>query len=50
MEFAKRNTNINNQTMNQRFVFWKVGKEILLSNPFFGYGLAALKKNTKILF
>ena len=47
MEFAKRNTNINNQTMNQRFVFWKVGKEILLSNPFFGYGPGGVKKEYK---
>ena len=47
IEFAKRNTNINNQTMNQRLVFWKVGKEILLSNPFFGYGPGGVKKEYK---
>jgi hypothetical protein len=47
MEFAKRNTNINNQTMNQRLVFWKVGKEILLSKPFFGYGPGGVKKEYK---
>ena len=33
--------------MNQRLVFWKVGKEILLSNPFLVMALVALKKNTK---
>ncbi len=47
MEFAKRNTNINNQTMNQRLVFWKVGKEILLSKLFFGYGPGGVKKEYK---
>ena len=47
IEFAKRNTNINNQTMNQRLVFWKVGKEIFLSNPFFGYGPGGVKKEYK---
>ena len=35
IEFAKKNTNVNNQTMNQRLVFWQVGKEILLSKSFF---------------
>tara|TARA_B110001452_G_C15123982_1_gene391725 strand:- start:560 stop:952 length:393 start_codon:yes stop_codon:yes gene_type:complete len=33
--------------MNQRFVFWQVGKEILLSNPFFGYGPGGVKKEYK---
>ena len=47
IELAKRNTNINNQTMNQRFVFWKVGKEIFLSNPFFGYGPGGVKQEYK---
>ena len=47
MEFAKTNTNVNNQTMNQRFVFWQVGKEIFLSNPFFGYGPGGVKKEYK---
>ena len=47
IEFVKKNTNVNNQTMNQRFVFWKVGKEILLSNPFFGYGPGGAKKEYK---
>ena len=47
MEFAKTNTNVNNQTTNQRFVFWQVGKEIFLSNPFFGYGPGGVKKEYK---
>ena len=47
IEFAKKNTNVNNQTMNQRLVFWKVGKEILFSNPFFGYGPGGVKKEYK---
>ena len=47
IEFAKRNTNINNQTMNQRLVFWEVGKEILLSKPFLGYGPGGVKKEYK---
>ena len=46
-EFSKRNANINNQTMNQRFVFWQVGKEIFLNNPFFGYGPGGVKKEYK---
>ena len=47
IEFAKKNTNVNNQTMNQRLVFWQVGKEILFSNPFFGYGPGGVKKEYK---
>ena len=33
--------------MNQRFVFWQVGKEILPSKPFFGYGPGGVKKEYK---
>ena len=47
IEFAKKNTNINNQTMNQRLVFWQVGKEIFLSKTFFGYGPGGVKKEYK---
>ena len=44
MEFAKKNTNVNNQTLNQRLVFWQVGKEIMLIRPFFGHGPGGVKK------
>ena len=44
IEFAKKNTNVNNQTLNQRLVFWQVGKVILFSKPFFGYGPGGVKK------
>ena len=47
IEFAKKNTNVNNQTMNQRLVFWQVGKEIFLSKPFFGHGPGGVKKEYK---
>jgi hypothetical protein len=47
MDFAKKNTNVNNQTLNQRLVFWQVGKEILFSKPFFGYGPGGVKKEYK---
>ena len=33
--------------MNQRLVFWQVGKEILFSKPFFGYGPGGVKKEYK---
>ena len=47
MEFAKKNTNVNNQTLNQRLVFWQVGKEIMLIRPFFGFGPGGVKKEYK---
>ena len=47
MEFAKTKTNINNQTMNQRFLFWQVGRKIFLSKPFLGYGPGGVKKEFK---
>ncbi len=46
-EMSKRSTNINNQTLNQRFVFWQVGKKIFLNNPLLGYGTGGVKKEYK---
>jgi len=45
LEFSNRN--INNQTMNQRFVFWQAGKDIFLSKPFLGFGPGGVKKEYK---
>ena len=47
MEFVKKNSNVNNQTLNQRLVFWQVGKEIMLIRPFFGHGPGGVKKEYK---
>jgi hypothetical protein len=42
-ESRKKNSDPNNQTINQRVVFWKTGLNIFLSKPIFGYGPGGAK-------
>ena len=42
-EAFKKNRNPNNQTLNQRLIFWNVGKEIFFLKPFFGHGTGGSK-------
>ena len=42
-ESRKKNSDSNNQTINQRVVFWKAGIDIFLNQPAFGYGPGGAK-------
>ena len=46
-ESRKKSTDPNNQTINQRVVFWNAGIEIFLNQPVFGYGPGGAKTQFK---
>ena len=46
-ESRKKNSDSNNQTINQRVVFWKAGIDIFLNQPAFGYGPGGAKTQYK---
>ena len=46
-ESRKKNSDPNNQTINQRVVFWKAGIDIFLNQPVFGYGPGGAKTQFK---
>ena len=46
-ESRKKSSDPNNQTINQRVVFWKVGIDIFLTHPVFGYGPGGAKTQFK---
>ena len=46
-ESRKKNADPNNQTINQRVVFWKAGIDIFLNQPVFGYGPGGAKTQFK---
>ena len=46
-ESRKKNSDANNQTINQRLVFWKAGLDIFLNQPIFGYGPGGAKTEYK---
>ena len=46
-ESRKKNSNSNNQTINQRVIFWKAGLDIILNKPVFGYGPGGAKTQYK---
>jgi hypothetical protein len=46
-ESRKKISDPNNQTINQRFVFWKAGLDIFLNQPIFGYGPGGAKTEYK---
>ena len=46
-ESRKKNSDPNNQTINQRVVFWKVGLEIILNQPVIGHGPGGAKTQYK---
>ena len=46
-ESRKKNSDPNNQTINQRVVFWKTGIDIFLRKPIFGYGPGGAKTEYK---
>jgi hypothetical protein len=46
-ESRKKNSDPNNQTINQRLVFWKAGLDIFLNQPIFGYGPGGAKAQYK---
>ena len=46
-ESRKKSSDPNNQTINQRVVFWKVGLEIILNQPAFGHGPGGAKTQFK---
>ena len=46
-ESRKKNSDPNNQTINQRLVFWKAGLYIFLNQPIFGYGPGGAKTQYK---
>ena len=46
-ESRKKNSDANNQTINQRLVFWKAGLDIFLNQPIFGYGPGGAKTQYK---
>ena len=46
-ESRKKSSNPNNQSINQRVVFWKVGIDIFLNQPVFGYGPGGAKTQFK---
>jgi len=46
-ESRKKNSDSNNQTINQRVVFWKAGIDIFLNQPAFGHGPGGAKTQFK---
>jgi O-antigen ligase len=46
-ESRKKNSDPNNQTINQRVVFWKAGLDIFLNQTLFGYGPGGAKTQYK---
>ncbi|MDB2387567.1 O-antigen ligase family protein [bacterium] len=46
-ESRKKNSDPNNQTINQRVVFWKAGIDIFLNQPVFGHGPGGAKTQFK---
>jgi len=46
-ESRKKNSDANNQTINQRVVFWKAGLDIFLNQPIFGHGPGGAKTQYK---
>ena len=46
-ESRKKSSDPNNQTINQRVVFWKAGIDIFLNQPVFGYGPGGAKTQFK---
>ena len=46
-ESRKKNSDPNNQTINQRVVFWKAGIDIFLNQPAFGHGPGGAKTQFK---
>ena len=46
-ESRKKNSDPNNQTINQRVVFWEIGIDIFLNQPVIGYGPGGAKKQYK---
>jgi hypothetical protein len=46
-ESRKKNSDSNNQTINQRLVFWKAGLDIILNKPVFGHGPGGAKTQYK---
>ena len=47
LESRKKNSDANNQTINQRLVFWKAGLNIFLNKPVFGHGPGGAKTQYK---
>jgi len=47
LESRKKNSDANNQTINQRLVFWKAGLNIILNKPVFGHGPGGAKTQYK---
>jgi hypothetical protein len=47
LESRKKNSDANNQTINQRLVFWKAGLDIILNKPVFGHGPGGAKTQYK---
>ena len=46
-ESRKKNSDPNNQTINQRVVYWKAGIDIFLNQPAFGHGPGGAKTQFK---
>ena len=46
-ELKKKDSDPNDQTINQRIVFWKTGIDIFLRNPIFGHGPGGVKLEYK---